>query len=1007
MRGTTGDAIPDTARPGAARFQVLGPVAATDATGRSLALGPPRSRALLAALIVHAGRVLTVDQLTDLLWDGSPPATAPTMVHGAVAALRAVVEPRHGAEPPGLLVTRDGGYELAVRPEQTDVGRFRPLLDQARPRLAADPAQASALLAEALALWRGPALDGIEAAFAREAADRWEELRLEGRELRIAAELALGHHHEVVGELQQLVLRHPFREHLAEHLVVAQYRCGRQADSLQTLRLLRRMLAAELGVEPGPRIQQLERAVLHHSTDLDAPLPRQMTPQSGALPAPYNSFVGRRRELGDITVLCAAHRLVTMTGPGGSGKSRLAVEVARRLMDDGADDIRLIDLARLTAPALVGETVAQACGIRAAQGRGTAAAIGAALSGRDATIVLDNCEHLVEVAAEFVESLLAAAPRVKVLVTSREALRIPGEWVYAVGPLETADPGDRWEDIAGCASVQLFAERASAARPGFTLTRANAPLVLEVCRRLDGLPLALELAAARAASLPLAALAERLDDRFRLLDPDDGSTGVRHRSLAATLRWSYELLSEQEQLLFARLTVFPATFTLAAAEAVAAGTDLPRQDVGRRLGRLVAVSTIQMADDEDGETRYRLLETTREFGREQLAARTASGLRERHAHHFLAVAQAAAPHLLGPASPDWLSRLRSENDNFRAALDWAFGGEGAPHLGAQLIAVLWHPWDLRGARDEGLHWVRAGLGAIGSDQPELRLPLLSAGALFSLGRADFDTVSALTHELLCVARTTGASGWAADALRMDATVAWARGRFDRAQHLYEDAVTTASTGNDLWRAALAEAHLARLHRDRDEPDAARTTALLAVAHAEEVGEALARGLAVDVLASVEHRWGDRALAQRLADEAHTHYRLVGYSEGESSALFLTGRIALDARDWEGARMAFAESLALCRRIGHPGGSAASLEGLAHVAAAAADDESTGLLLGAASALRDEIGSTLPGGELAEHHQEMRRLTERLGSERVAELLRRGSGVPLDEFDPDLRRRDGA
>jgi len=960
-------------------------------------LGPPRNRAVLAALIVHAERVLTVSRLSDLLWDGSPPATAATMVHGAVAGLRAVLEPRRGEEPPGLLVTRDGGYALAVRPEQTDVGRFRRLLDQARPRLAVAPADASRLMSEALALWHGPALHGIEAAFAREAADGWEELRLECVELQMAAKLAIGHHHEVVGDLQQLVHRHPFRERLCEHLVVAQYRCGRQTDALQTLRLLRHTLTDELGVEPGPRIQRLERAVLGHSTDLDAPLPRQATTPSGALPAPYNSFVGRSRELGDIDALCAGHRLVTLTGPGGSGKSRLAVEVARRLFAGGADEVRLIDLARLTAPALVSETVAQAFGIRAAKGLGAAEVIGAALSGRDVTIVLDNCEHLVEATAVFVESLLAAAPRVKVLVTSREVLRIPGERVCPVGPLETAAIGDRWDDIVDCASVRLFTERASAARPGFTLTRANAALVLEVCRRLDGLPLALELAAARAASLPLAVLAERLDDRFRLLDPDDRSTGVRHRSLAATLSWSYELLSEQERLLFARLAVFPGTFSLASAEAVVAGDDLPRHDVGLRLGRLVAVSTVQIADDEDGVTRYRLLETTREFGREQLVAGAAARLRERHAHHFLALAQAAAPHLLGPASPDWLSRLHADNDNFRAALDWAFEGGGDPHLGAQLIAGLWHPWDLRGARDEGLHWVRAGLDSIGPDQPALRLPLLSAGALFHLGRAEFGAVTALTHELLPLARSTGASEWAADALRMNATVAWARGSFDRAQHLYEDAVTTALAGNDLWRAALAEAQLARLHRDRDEPDAARTTAMRASVHAEETGEELARGLAVDVLASVEERWGDRTLAQRLADEALTHYRLVGYSEGEASALHLGGRIAVRAHDWTGARLAFEESLGLCRRIGHRSGSAAALEGLAHVTAAAADDERTGLLLGAASALRDEIGSTLAGTEIFEHQQEQQRLGERLGSARVEELLRRGSGLSLGEL----------
>ena len=722
MRSTTADATDDGRSPVAVRLLVLGPVAAVDSSGRPVALGPPRSKALLAALVVHAGRVLTVGQLADLLWDGSPPPTNATMVHGAVGGLRAVLEPRQANGIPHLLVTRDGGYALEIRDEQTDLGQFRRLVDRARRLLVDSPEQASRLLAKALALWRGPALQGIEAAFAREAADRWEELRLEGVEVRMSAELAIGHHHLVVAELQHLVNRHPFRERLSEHLVVAQYRCGRQADALQTLTTLRRTLMSELGVEPGPRIQQLHQAVLRHSPDLDPPRPPLATAPSAALPAPYNSFVGRRRELGEIAALWASHRLVTLIGPGGSGKSRLAVEVARRMMDDGADDIRLIDLARLTAPALVDETVAQALGIRAARGRIGGGAIAAALSGRDATILLDNCEHLVEAAAMLVESLLGAGPGLRVLVTSRESLRIPGERVYAVGPLETAVSSDRWDDVAECESVQLFAERASAARPGFTLTRLNAALVLDVCRRLDGLPLAIELAAARTASLPLATLAERLDDRFRLLDLDDRSTGARHRSLAATMSWSYEQLSDQERLLFARLAVFPGRFSLATAEAVVAGDGLPRRDVGLRLGRLVAVSTVQREHDEYGTTHYRLLETTREFGSAHLPPGATATLRERHARHFLELAEAAAPFLLGPTSPEWLSGLHAENDNFRTALDWAFGGTGDPRLGAQLIAVLWHPWDLRGARDEGLYWVRAGLDAIGPDQGASRLP---------------------------------------------------------------------------------------------------------------------------------------------------------------------------------------------------------------------------------------------------------------------------------------------
>jgi predicted ATPase len=573
----------------------------------------------------------------------------------------------------------------------------------------------------------------------------------------------------------------------------------------------------------------------------------------------------------------------------------------------------------------------------------------------------------------------------------------------AVPPLATASEVDGWEEIAACEAVRLFAERASAARPGFAVTPANAALVLEVFRRLDGLPLALELAAARIASMPLRALAERLDDRFRLLDPIQRPAGDRHHSLAAAMAWSHDLLPEPERLLFARVSMFPASFTLAAADDVAA-QDLAGADAATLLGRLVSGSTLQLEDGPDGEGRYRMLETTRQYGRERLDARALATLRERHARHYLACAQQAEPHLLSAGSAPWLTRLHTEHDNFRAALEWAFSADGDPLVGARLIACLWHPWDLRGLRGEGLHWVGAGLQAVGADRPLERLPLLSAGALFHLGRGEFAAVAELTVEQLALARATTTPAWQGDVLASDATVAWARGQFDRAQQLYEDAVAASLAGGDHWRAATAEAQLARLHRDRDEPDAARAIASRARDHAEEVGEALARGLSIDVLASVEQRWGDAAAARRLVADALTHYRELGYLEGEASAHHVAGRIALGSSDLMGAKEAFGHSLRLCRRIGHRGGSAAALEGLADAAADAGDDERAVLFLGAASALRDEIGTPLTGSAGAQRLELRRRLVDRLGPELVDRILRRGARLRLDVLLDDARSR---
>ncbi|WP_222263078.1 BTAD domain-containing putative transcriptional regulator [Modestobacter marinus] len=640
-------------------FRVLGPVRVVDSSGLQLPLGAPRQRTLLTALLIHPGVAVSVNQLTELVWDGSPPPTATTMVHGAVAGLRKVLECAHGGDAPRVLVTRDGGYALDVLPEHVDVSEFEQLLAQGRRLLDAAPDRASQLFAEALALWRGPALAGIEQAFARDAASRWEELRLECQELRIEAEMALGHHADVVAELEELVARHPFREQSCARLIVALYRCGRQSDALRASRTLRRTLATELGVEPGPEVQRLESMVLRHSEALARP-PRPS--RRCSLPASFSTFVGRVSERADIAALLETHRLVTLMGPGGSCKTRLAVEVARQLADQGTAEACFVDLAPLTTPELVGEAVAVALDVRAAPGRGLAQTLATALSGRHVTIVLDNCEHLVDECALLVEGLLAATPDVRVLATTREALHVPGEQVYVLQPLSTAIATDSWEDIAACEAVRLFAQRASSARPGWAVTPTNAHLVLRVCRRLDGLPLALELAAARATALPLRDLAERLDDRFRLLDPGGGSRIGRHHSLAATMAWSHDLLAPRERTLFARIAVFPAGFGLAAAEEVVSGAGLVDRDVGLLLARLVSCSTVQVEDGVDGEPRYRLLETTRQYGRARLDRPELARLRDRHAHHYLHVARNAEPHLLRAGSAPWLERLLAEED---------------------------------------------------------------------------------------------------------------------------------------------------------------------------------------------------------------------------------------------------------------------------------------------------------------------------------------------------------
>jgi predicted ATPase/DNA-binding SARP family transcriptional activator len=919
-------------------FRLLGPVSAVDALGVPLALGPARRRAVLAALLLSRDTSVSAERLVEFLWPARVPPTAATMVHGAVAGLRRALELDGRRR---VLVTRDGGYALEAAADQVDAARFEGMLDEGRRDLVGRPRRAARLLTVALGEWRGPALAGVEESFARAAANRLEELRVQARELHVEAKLRMGHHREVLAEIEELVAEHPLRENLCAHLMLAFYRCERQADALMAYRRLRTALVDELGVEPEQPLRDLELAVLRHDPRL-----RSSADEATALPAPLGSLVGRADELDDVVGLLREHRLVTLTGPGGVGKTRLAIEVARRESDV---DTCLVDLAPLADPALIEETVADEVGVQAEPGQPLRRTVAAALTARPTLLVLDNCEHVVAESASLVQTLLAAVGSMRVLATSREPLGVPGERVHPVRLLDVPPEGASDEEAAASAAVGLFRDRATSARPGHEETPASAALIGDLCRRLDGLPLAIELAAARAATLPLPDLVERLDDRFALLESATRAADSRHRGLAATLAWGYGLLTIEEQSLFARLAVFRGGFDLDAANAVRGGA----ADVALTLARLVASSMVQLDDQPGGGERYRLLETLRAFAGVRLGANAWPELSEAHAAHYLGLAEQARGHLFAAAAGPWLERLHVERDNLRVALTWCFARD--PGRGVRLVDCLWHYWDLRGARDEGLYWVNAALHTIGSDSLASRLPLLSAAALLSLGRADLAETERLAGEELTSARADGAGQWEGDALALLATVDWARGRYDRAGQRYEDGVRRSLAAGDVWRAAMAEAQLARLHRDRWEPDAARAVALQALRHAEAVGEGLARGLARDVLASIEQRWGEPGEAARLGAEALALYRGVNYAEGEASALRLVAKIALRTGCAGDARIALSAALDLCRRIGHRAGTAEALEGLAEVAAAVGDPHGAAALLAEAGTVRVETG----------------------------------------------------
>lgn len=515
-------------------FRVLGMLEVYDA-GRPVEIGAAKERALLAELLLHANQIVPRERLMEVVWGDTPPATAAATLNTYVSHLRSALEPgRAPRSQPGLLLTREPGYLLAVDPERVDALRFERLAGEGRRALAGgDAAAAAARLREGLDLWRGGALaDFVYAPFAQPEATRLEELRLATLEQRVDADLALGRHHDLVAELRRLVDEHPLRERLWGQLMLALYRCGRQSEALRACGELREVLAEELGIDPSPALRRLEDDMLHQRPDLevsegpatsagqlDAALPGPTGPVRAPtnLPTRLTSFVGREDDIAEVERLCADARLATLVGAGGVGKTRLALEVASRLLDEHPDGVFLVELAPLSDAGGLYQQVLAALGVAEDDRRSPAETLAAHVADRRVLLLIDNCEHLVDACAALVEHLLTVGPGIRILATSRELLRVSVETAWRVPSMSTPPPDTGLEELTAFEAARLFLERARTMTPGLELSAADAGHVARICARLEGIPLAIELAAARTRLLSVGEIAERLDDRFGLL----------------------------------------------------------------------------------------------------------------------------------------------------------------------------------------------------------------------------------------------------------------------------------------------------------------------------------------------------------------------------------------------------------------------------------------------------------------------------------------------------------
>lgn len=851
-------------------LRVLGPVEVVGDDGL-VRLGGKHLR-LLAALAVADGRTRGVDQLVEDIWGGDAPASARKLVQVYVSQVRKVL-------PPGVAIsTRNGSYAVELEPGVLDAARFEVLLsDSGAAREAGNPALAASLADQALALWRGRAYGELAYEdFARAESERLEELRLVAFEERLAARLALGEHAGVLGDVLSFAEENPHRERAHELAMLALYRCGRQADALDHYAVFRARLDDELGLEPGKGLRGLQRRVLEQDPKLDVASDVHARP---TLPESPNALLGREREVAELRDLLDRRksRLVVLTGAGGSGKTRLALEAARQSAGSYANGVVLVELAPVRDPTLVVPTIAQALDVSLDTDGDELDALTAALGSHELLLLMDNAEHLREAASVYAE-LVARAPRLTVLVTSRAVLHVSGERVFPVAPLEL-EP-----------AVELFVERARHLEPDFKLTSRDDPDVREICRRVDCLPLAIELAAARVRTLAPHVLLQRLDSSLGVLTRGPRDLPARQQTLRETIDWSVDLLDEAAQDVLARLAVFPAGATLEACERVC-GADIDQ------LAVLVDDHLVRRDDTHD-ESRFGMLETIREYAVERLGdARESTEIAM--AAYFADVVQGAYREL---TSAHWLPRIDAEFPNLRAAIAAASRGDDA-ELAVRLAGGLWRYWWVRGSVDDGLGTIERALAREGPPSvPRARALSGAAGLAWSQG--DFDRAEDLATRAVLVAEEVGAKWEESSAQTVLGVVANSRGDRARARMHHERSIDLAE---ELGVEPLVEKmNLANVALDSDDYETAATLFedVLAARRRHEDDQGI--GIALLNLGVVRFELGDVDIAAAHFEEARRLMEAIGFEGQIGNALQGLACVA-------GAREQFGEAVRLLAR----------------------------------------------------------------------------------------------
>jgi predicted ATPase/DNA-binding SARP family transcriptional activator len=866
-------------------YGLLGPVE-VQVNGRAIEFAGARQRLVLAMLLLAANQQVPAGRLVDELWDEALPRDPAGALRTQISRLRRALGPAGDS-----LITVEGGYRLHVQRAQLDATRFEDAVAEAA---TAPAGPALGILDRALGLWRGPALGEFAGwPFAQPEALRLDELRVAARERRAELLMATGCAADAVAALQAVVAEHPERERARGLLMQALYRSGRHTDALATFRSWRQHLSEDLGLDPSPALERIEQDILRHA--LPSPDSRPEPPGRALLPLPVTSFVGRDEDRLAVTELLGHARLLTLHGPGGVGKTRLALEVAAQIGSGYPDGVRFCDLAAIRGPATVTRAIANATGLSERAFRRLDDQLVKDMARCQVLLVLDNCEHVTDAVAIIADRLLRETRNVTILATSRERLGIDGEHVWPVRPLAADGPG--------APAVRLFLDRARAATPVVRYEAGDAVTAAALCARLDGLPLAIELAAARLPGTTIAELAGNLDDRFGLLTAGHRADR-RHHSLRAVVDWSYQQLLPAEQRLFRQLSVFRGWFDASAAREAAGADSIP-------LVLDLVDRSLVTADRDGGVTRYRLLETLRDYGLERLVERgELDAAQVRHAHWAAGLVAQAARGLHGADEAEWAARLDQHIDDLRAAHGWLAGHD--PALGLRMTAEL-HWFALWRCHSEVFRWADVSAAAAAGSRSPFYPEALASAALGAVYRGDLHAADTAACAAFAAARPLAPVA-ARRPLEALGDVAIFRGELDRAASLYGQAHDlSAGAGDHLdaaWDAASAaaalgygnrldEAHrLARKAQDAAEasgapsalalaawvmgeitagtdPGQAGPHLLRAVGLAVPAGNRLVAGLAEVSLAALHARHGDPAAALRYYQQVIPQWRQAG------------------------------------------------------------------------------------------------------------------------------------